>query len=211
MTQFSEEQKMIAMVLMHGPRTVEELTKQLNLPFNKMMDEIRGMLQAGVLEKDGYPTKYKLKRKIYEEIVKRKQIAETDSNKLRIRAFIEMQAIEQELLEKQARKLDETINKDKNFTVYSLEKAPIEKTAEYYSTYFELNFSVKDFASLVRFMFFFGPSSVEVVKPPKIEFTARDLQDGLIEIAEMAQKYSNYIQRLLNKQELEKFHQELYK
>ncbi len=211
MPQFSEEQKMIAMVLMHGPRTVEELNKQLNIPFNKMMDEIRGMLQAGVLEKDGYPTKYKLKKKIYEEIVKRKQIAETDSNKLRIRAFIEMQAIEQELLEKQAKKLEETINKDKNFTVYSLEKAPIEKTGEYYSTFFELNFSVKDFASLVRFMFFFGPSSVEVVKPPKIEFTARDLQDGLIEIAEMAQKYSNYIQRLLNKQELEKFYQDLYK
>jgi hypothetical protein len=211
MPQFSEEQKMIAMVLMHGPRTVEELNKQLNIPFNKMMDEIRGMLQAGVLEKDGYPTKYKLKKKIYEEIVKRKQIAETDSNKLRIRAFIEMQAIEQELLEKQAKKLEEVLQKDKNFTVYSLEKAPIEKTGEYYSTYFELNFSVKDFASLVRFMFFFGPSSVEVVKPPKIEFTARDLQDGLIEIAEMAQKYSNYIQRLLNKQELEKFYQDLYK
>src|SRR3989338_9344632 len=111
MPQFSEEQKMIAMVLMHGPRTVEDLTKQLNLPFNKMMGEIRDMLQVGVIEKDGYPTKYKLKKKIYEEIVKRKQIAETDSNKLRLRAFIEMQAIEQELLEKQARKLDETINK----------------------------------------------------------------------------------------------------
>ena len=122
-----------------------------------------------------------------------------------------MQAIEEELLKRQIGKLEETLNKDKNFTLYGIDKALVEKQDEYYSTYFEVNFSVKDFASLIRFMFFYGPSSVEVVKPAKIEFSAQDLQDGLMEAADMVQKYSSAIHKLLNREELEKFNTELYK
>ncbi len=103
------------------------------------------------------------------------------------------------------------MKKDSNFTLYNLDKAPIEKQGDYYSTYFEINFSVKDFASLIRFMFFYGPSSVEVVKPAKIEFSAQDLQDGLMETADMVQKYSSAIHKLLNREELERFNAELYK
>ncbi len=211
MPRFTDDQKMIALVLMHGPKTAEELNKQLNIPFNKISDQLRSMIKLGVIEKGGYPTTYKLKKKIYEEIVRRKQIAEKDSNKLRIRAFIEMQAIEKELLKRQMQKLQESMEQDKDFTIYSLEAAPIEKAREYYSSYFELNFSAKNFSALVKFMFFYGPTSVEVIKPNKVEFSAQDLQDGLVEMADMVLKYSSYIQRLLNKKELEKFYQELYK
>ncbi len=211
MARFTEEQKRVALILLHGPKTAEELNKQLNLPFNRMSEELRKMIKLGVLEKEGYPTKYRLKKKIAEEVARRKQIADSDSNRLRIKALIEMQAIEQTLLEKQMQKLEEAMRKDKSFTIYSLEKAKIEKSDDYYSSYFELNFSVKDFASLVKFMFFYGPTSVEVLKPAKIEFSAQDLQDGLLTMAEMAQKYSAYIHRLLNKEELERFNESLYK
>lgn len=211
MPRFTEEQKRVALILMHGPKTAEELNKQLNIPFNKMAEELRLMIKHGVLEKEGYPTKYRLKKNIAEEVMRRKQVADSDSNKLRIRAFIEMQAIEESLLEKQAKKLEEAMRKDKSFTIYTLEKAPAEKAGEYYSTYFELNFSVKDFASLIRFMFFYGPTGLEVLKPPKVELSAQDLQDGLAELADMVQKYNSYIQRMMNKQELERFHQNLYK
>jgi len=211
MARFSEEQKRIALLLIHGPKTAEDLNSQLNIPFNKLTDELKAMIKLGVIEKQGFPTKYHLKKNIATEVQKRKKIAETDLNKLRIRAFIEMQAIEEELLKKQLDKLEDSMKKDKSFTLYNLDRAQIEKQAEYYSTYFEVNFSVKDFASLIRFMFFYGPSSVEVVKPAKIEFSAQDLQDGLMETADMVQKYSNAVHKLLNRQELEKFHQELYK
>jgi len=211
MARFSEEQKRIALLLIHGPKTAEELNAQLNIPFNKLTEELKAMMKLAVIEKQGFPTKYCLKKNIAQEVQKRKKIAETDLNNLRIRAFIEMQAIEEELLQKQIENLEETMKKDKNFTLYSLDKAPVEKQGEYYSTYFEINFSVKDFASLIRFMFFYGPSSIEVVKPAKIEFSAQDLQDGLMEAADMVQKYSNVIHRLLNRAELEKFHESLYK
>jgi hypothetical protein len=211
MARFSEEQKRIALLLIHGPKTAEELNGQLNIPFNKLTDELKAMIKLGVIEKQGFPTKYSLKKNIATEVQKRKKIAETDINKLRIRAFIEMQAIEEELLKKQLQKLEETMDKDKSFTLYNLDKAKVEKQGDFYSTYFEINFSVKDFASLIRFMFFYGPSSVEVVKPAKIEFSAQDLQDGLMETADMVQKYSNAIHKLLSREELEKFNAELYK
>ena len=210
MARFTEEQKMIAMVLIHGPKTVEELNKQLNIPFNKMTDELRKMIKTGVLQKGGYPTKYTLKKKIAEEVVRRKQIADSDANKLRIRAFIEMQALEETLLETQMKKLQESMEKDKEFTIYTVQTAPIEKTDDYCSSYLEINFSVKDFSSLIKFMFFYGPTSLEVLKPTRIEFSAQDLQDGLAQMADMVQKYSTYIHKLLNKKELEKFNESLY-
>jgi hypothetical protein len=199
------------LLLVHGPRTSEELNSQLNIPFNKLADELKAMLRLGVIEKQGFPTRYALKQNIAEEVQKRKKIAESDFNKLRLRAFIEMQAIEESLLKKQLDKLEESLNQDKNFTLYNIDKMPIEKQDEYYSTYFEVNFSTKDFASLIRFMFFYGPSSMEVVKPAKIEFSAQDLQDGLMEAADMVQKYSSAIHKLLNRDELEKFNIGLYK
>ncbi len=211
MPRFTEEQKRIALLLIHGPKTAEDLNSQLNIPFNKLTDELKAMIKLGVIEKQGFPTKYALKKNIASEVQKRKKIAETDLNKLRIRAFIEMQAIEEELLKKQLDKLEDAMKKDKSFTLYSLDRAKIDKQGEYYSTYFEINFSVKDFVSLVKFMFFYGPTSVEVVKPSKIEFSAQDLQDGLIEMSDMVQKYSQTIHKMLSKQELDKFTADLYK
>lgn len=211
MARFSEEQKRIALLLIHGPKTAEDLNGQLNIPFNKLTDELRAMIKLGVIEKQGFPTKYALKKNIAQEVQKRKKIAESDFNKLRIRAFIELQALEEELLKKQLSTIEEALNKDKNFTVYNIDRAEVEKQDEYYSTYLELNFSVKDFASLMRFLFFYGPSSLEVVKPAKIEFSAQDLQDGLMECADMVQKYSNVIHKLLNREELEKFNASLYR
>ncbi len=211
MAKYTEEQKRIALLLIHGSKTAEELNSQLNIPFNKLSDELKAMLRLGVIEKVGFPTKYALKKNIAEEVQKRKKIAETDLNRLRLRAFIEMQAIEETLLKKQVQQFEEAMNKDKSFTVYSLEKAPIEKQGEYYSTYFEVNFSVKDFASLMRFLFYYGPSSLEVIKPAKIEFSAQDLQDGLLEAADMVQKYSATVHKLMNREELAKFNADLYK
>lgn len=211
MARFSEEQKRIALLLIHGPKTAEELNGQLNIPFNKLTGELKAMIKLGVIEKQGFPTRYALKENIASEVQKRKKIAETDINKLRIRAFIEMQAIEEDLLKKQLKHMEEIMNKDKSFTLYNLDRAKIEKQGEYYSTYFEINFSVKDFASLIRFLFFYGPSSLEVVKPAKIEFSAQDLQDGLMEAADMVQKYSSTVHKLMNREELAKFNAELYK
>ena len=210
MSRFSEEQKRIALLLLHEPKTAEELNKQLSIPYNKLMAELKAMLKLDVIQREGYPTKYRLKANIAKEVQRRKKIAEDDMNKLRLQAFIEMQAIEEDLLKKQLGKVKEALQKEKAFTVYSLEQAEPVKEGEHFSSYLSVNFSVKDFPALVKFMFFYGPSSIEVLKPDRIELSAQDLQEGLIDMAEMVQKYSQYISRMMNKEELEKFHTQLY-
>ncbi|MDD5163348.1 MAG: hypothetical protein PHD95_04025 [Candidatus ainarchaeum sp.] len=210
MPKFTEEQKKIAMLLLHDAKTIEDLNKQLNLPYNKLSEEVKEMLKLGVITKEGFPTKYRLKEKIASEVLRRKKIAEEDNNALRIRAYIEMQAIEEDLLKKSLEKLAEAMQKDQNFTVYSLEKAKVIQESEYYFSYIEVNLSIKDFDSLVRFMYFYGPSSIEVISPDKITFASHDLQDGLVNMSDMINKYSAYIAKRLNKEELEKFQEKLY-
>ncbi|MBN1940670.1 MAG: hypothetical protein JW772_00650 [Candidatus Diapherotrites archaeon] len=211
MPRFSEEQKKISLLLLHEPKTAEELNKQLNIPYNKLVEELKGLMKLNVVSKEGFPTKYRLKENIASEVLRRKRIAEQDNNAMRIRAYIEMQAIEQDLLEKNLNNLADAMKKDSNFMVYSLEKAKIVKQEEYYISYLEVNLSVKDFTSLVKFMFFYAPTSIEVIKPEKISFLAQDFQDGLVDMADMINKYSAYITKLLNKEELEKFHEKLYR
>ena len=211
-SRFTPEQKRIALLLMHSPKTAEELNKQLNIPYSRLMEELKGMLKLKVVEKEaGFPTKYMLKENIAVEVKRRQKIAEEDQFKIRLKAFVEMQAIEENLLKKQLDKLEKVMRADQAFTIYSLERAPIEKNGEYYSSFVEANFTVKDFVSLVRFMFFYGPSAVEVIKPERIEFSAQDLQDGLLDISAMVQKYASFIAKRLNKEELDQFYEKLFK
>lgn len=210
MSRYTEVQTKIAKILLHGPKTAEELRAQVNIPYDQLIGELKGLLKLEVILKEGFPTKYKLKENISNEVKRRKQMSEEDANKARVRVVIEVQAIEETLLEKQLNKLKEALEKNSEIKIYSLDIAEKAKSGEYYSSYLDVNFSIKNFSALVKFMFFYGPTTIEVLKPEKIELTAQDLQDGLVDIADMAQKYSVYIAKLLNRQELDAFHKQLF-
>ena len=211
MANFTEEQKRIAMLLMYGSKTAEELNKQLDIPYDKLMQELSGLLKLDVIAKEGYPTKYNLKENISQEVKRRKRISEDDSFKLRLSAFIEMQAIEKTLLENNLAKIEGAVKKEKDFTIYSIEKAEVKKEDEYYSSYLEVNLTVRDFTTLMHFVMFYAPASLEIIKPAKIEFTAQDLQDGLVDLSDMIHKYTDYITKLMNRKELERFNKNLFK
>ena len=68
---FSDEQKKIAILLLNEPKTEEQLNKQLNIPFDRLMLELKTMVKLNVISKEGYPTKYKLKQDIIDEVQKR--------------------------------------------------------------------------------------------------------------------------------------------
>jgi DNA-binding HxlR family transcriptional regulator len=208
---FSEEQKKIAKHLMSGPKTVEELSSLTFLIPSKITDELKKMMKLKLVEKEeGFPTKYKIKKSILEEVQKRKEIMEQDKFKIRVKAIIEVQAIEKELLKKQLDKIEEALKKEQNFTVYAAEKAEIIQEGEHFSSYLEVDLTVKDFSSLVRLMFFYGPTSVEVLRPEKIELGLDDLQDGLLEISSMVQAYTEFIAKRLNQEELAEFNKKLF-
>lgn len=212
MVHFTDEQKKIALLLLNEPKTEEALNKQLNIPYDKLTVELKNMLKLGLIIKEGYPTKYSLRQDIIEEVQKRKRIAEKDAFRLRIRGIIEFSAIEKALLKKHMDKISEALKKEPNFTVYSTTIAEIveDKENDMFSSFIEVNLSVKDFPSLVRFLFYYAPSSIEVIKPSKIEFSNYEFQEGLISLTEIFQKYAEFISKNLDKSNLDKFYKELY-
>ena len=208
---FSDDQKKIAILLLNEPKTEEQLNKQLNISFDKLMMELKAMVKLNVVTKEGYPTKYKLAQNIIDEVQKRKEISEKDAFRIRIRAIIEFKAIEETLLKRHMGKIKEALEKEKPFTIYDIKEEAIVEEEEMYSSFLEVNLSIKDFPSLIRFLFYYGPTNIEVIKPRKLEFSHFEFQEGLIELADIFQKYADFFTRHLNQEELAKFHNDLYK
>ena len=210
MPRFNENQKKIAVLLLNESKTIEDLREQLNIPYDKLMQELKGMLKLEVISKEGFPTKYYLKKEITNAVRKRKMVAETDKNKLRLRINIEVMAIEENLLKKQLKEIQETIRKEEVFTLYDLIEAEPLQQEEHYSSYLDINLSIKDFNALMRLMFLYGPTSIEIIKPEKIEFSSRELQEGLLLISEMVHSYTEYVAKHMNREELAEFNKKLY-
>ncbi len=209
---FTEEQKQIAVNLSRGEKTADELVKELEIPYDKLVAELKKMMKLKLVEAKDNPPKYFLSKTILDGLKKRKEISENDEYKLKLKIIIEAIAFEKELLIKQLKSLEDSMKKEKNFTIYDSSIAePLEdKETKKYSSYLEVILTVKDFKSLVRLMYFYGPSAIEVTKPPKWEIPLNDLQDGLVDMAQMIQSYNTYILNAMNKQELREFHNKLY-
>jgi len=208
---FTDEQKKIALLLLNEPKTEEELNKQLNIPYDKLTMELKHMLKLGVVAKEGYPTRYRLKQEIIEEVQKRKKISEDDSYKIRLSAMIELKAIEENLLKRHLERIKEALHKEESITIYSVEEAEIVYEEEMYCSFVEINISLKDFTSLIRFLFYYAPVSIEVLKPKKVEFSQYEFQEGLLELSDIFQKYAEYFTKNLTKKELDKFYKDVYK
>ena len=211
MPRFNEDQKKIALLLLNEPQTEEDMNKQLNIPYDKLTQELKALLKLGVITKEGYPTKYRLKQEIVDKIQQRKKISEQDSFKMRLNAIIEFKAVEKTLLKKHMGEITAALKKEKAFTVYDVREAEIIEEDDMESSFLEVNLSVMDFRALIKFLFYYGPTSIEVLKPSKIELSNFEFQDGLMELADIFQKYANFFTKHLNHEELTKFYKSAYK
>jgi sugar-specific transcriptional regulator TrmB len=211
MVQYSELQKRIALLLMHEPKTAEDLNKQLNIPYSQLMEELKGMLKLDLISKEGFPTYYKLKENIAQEIQRRKALSEKDENKIRLKAIIEFQSVKKDSLASGMKKVKDLLESEPDFQVYAINEAEVIQEGEHYSSYFDINLSLKDFRAITKLIFSYSPSSIEVLKPRKIEITADDLQDSLVDMSDIVQSYLQTIQKFMNKSELETFREKVVK
>lgn len=212
MDKFSSEQKRIAMALLHGgPQTIEELNGSVGISFDVLSKELKGLVKLKLLVADGYPLKYSLKKEIMEELKRRKNLSMDDENPIRLKVVIDVQAIVEEVAEKSLAEVEKALRGEKDFIVYTIFKAKPINHGETVTSYIEADVSVKDFKSLVKLMYFFGPTSVEVVKPRKLEVSIDDLQEGLMDMAEMIQAYNYHVLKTMKKTELESFQKKLLK
>jgi len=209
---FSEEQKLIAVKLSRGAKTADELVKEIEMPYDKLVLELKKMIKLKLIESKDNPPKYVLSKEIQENLNKRKEVSEHDSFKLKLRILIEAISMEEELLKKQLQSIEDSMKKEKSFNVYDsfIEEAVEDKETNRYSSFLEATLSVKDFKALVRLMYFYGPSSVEIIKPAKLEIDLADLQDGLIDMAQMILAYNSQILEMMNRKELRDFHNKIY-
>lgn len=210
MAEITDMQKQISKALLEGPKTAEEIAVELKQPYLKTMEELKEMLKQELIVRDGYPTKYSLKTEIVQKVAERRSISEKDQFKTRIRCIIDVKTLEPELLNKSLDEIEQMLRSESSFTVYDIRKAEHVQDGEYYSSFLDVNLSVKDFRAIVHLMFYYAPISVEVLKPEKIELGADDLQDGLIDLAELIHAYADRIIKLMNRKELEDFNRSLF-
>jgi len=210
MSKFTPEQKRIAFELTQSPKSVEDLNKLLGMPIGELNESLRQMVKLGLVKVDGYPPKYKLADAVIEGVIKRKEIAENDPFELRLKAVIEIKAVEEKFLKKHMDEIEGKLKKQKVLTIYDIYRAPAEQQGDHYSAYLEVNLSAKDFMATVQFMYFFGPTSIEVIKPQKITLAMGDLQDALMEMAQMIQSYNQAMLKSMTKDELSEFAKNLY-
>ncbi len=207
---FTEEQKKISAALVHGPRTAEELAEETGFTESRVAEEIKGLMKLKLVSREGFPTKYKIDEKIWGQAKKRREVAEADKFRLRMNIIIEVQGILEELVEKQLKDIEKKLKEDEDFTVYSAEHAETAKEGEHFTGFIEVGLTVRDFRALMKLVFSFGPSSIEVLRPEKIDLTLDELQDGLHYASEMVQSYVAYIAQKLTRDELERFNKDLF-
>ncbi|MBI5553939.1 MAG: hypothetical protein HY917_04335 [Candidatus Diapherotrites archaeon] len=211
-SRLSSEQKKISTLLLSAPKTAEALSKQLGIPYDRLLQELKGLIQLKLIEARGSPLQYSLVTSVQEESLRRQELAREDEFRLRLRVVIEAQSIESELLQKQLNSLTDSMKKEPDFTVYDSFIAKIIelKDPQKYSGYVEATLTVRDFRALIRLMYFYGPISVEVLAPEKMDFSLPELQDGLNDMAHMIQSYNDYVISLMSRNELNQFYNKLF-
>jgi len=60
MGKFTQGQKRIAVSLFNRPKSVDELSAELKMPFPELNDALKQMLKVSVVKVEGYPQKYVL-------------------------------------------------------------------------------------------------------------------------------------------------------
>lgn len=215
MQRFNKIEKYIALILLDGQTEEKNLITKIKSKYGvevsseELNASVSNLETPKLIQREG--GKLKLNDLIKDEIFRWKEIEDKDSFRLKIQAIIEIQAIEEEFLRKELNRVSNAVQKEKGFTVYSVSTAKIIKQDEAYSSFIDVTLSVKDFRALTKFIIFYAPATLEILKPSKITFDAFELQEGLLDLSEFYQKVAQETLKLMNRKELEDFYHRQYK
>jgi predicted RND superfamily exporter protein len=154
------------------------------------------MLFLKLITKDGYPVKYSLSKEILNGISEKKAIAENDKNQLKVSILIESKSNDKGELRKAMDQISENLKKDEQYVVYSLNIAEIVLHEDLFSTFISAELSCSSISSLFRLIYYYGATSVEVLKPDKYPVSLFDLQQASHIITEMTHGYAQMIYQL---------------
>lgn len=207
----SETQKFIAKSLLAGPKTFDELQKELGGKAPNLLDDLQEMLKLGLASKEGYPTRYILSKEIKDKVGERKKLAEQDPHEIRLNIIIESRSTSKTMALESLKAIEKKLRDSGEFFVYDARHSEAVDEGEHFSAFLEVNLSIKDFKAIVHLIFLYGPSVIEVLKPSKIELSLNDLQDALIDMSSMVQNYVDVAVKNMTKKEIIEFNSKLLK
>ena len=200
-------QKRIGAVLLKGPKTAEEIAEELGEDIHDVLDALKELIVLRLVVKEGTPPKYSLAPHIKEAV------KTEEGNGILIHAVIEVEGVEEDLVKKGLEKIVENLEKERGLVVKHSAISDIEKDEEtnIYYGHVDVTLMFPGIEPLIYFLFFYGPSVVEVLTTERINVDPGDLQRAVVLAANMIHGYVTYITRLMTRKELEEFNRELYK
>jgi len=193
MVEYSKNQAHIALLLSKEPKTVKDLRKELDASLNEIEADLAKMIKLKLIQKQpGFPTKYlaieEVRRGVMEE--------ESKVYQFKAHAIIEGQSKSKEQLEYAQKDLIGKMKKDEMLKITGLEEEEIQKGEDNYSTLFSCDVHTKSFEDLSYFVLNYGPSSLELLAPDKIELDRGEAQGLLMDMANMIHTYIHLIAEL---------------
>ena len=190
-------QKEIAKKIYPEAKTEEELKSLIPEASHELLSRaLRNMLLLKLIKKDGYPVKYHISKEIADKLTNRRKLSNSDKNQIRLNIIIESKSDDKLGLRKAMEDISNKLKEDKSYFIYELKVADIIIHDNLFSTYIEAELSCVDLASIIRLIYYYGVTSIDVIKPTKLTIPISDLQTSLLTIMDMAHGYADIIFRL---------------
>jgi hypothetical protein len=190
-------QREIAKKIHSEPKTEDQLRKLIpEATSEELANALRSMLLLKLIKKEGYPVKYHISEDISNKLSERRHLSETDKNSIRINIIIESKSDNKVALRKAMDVIAEGLKKDKVYSVYELTVAEIIVHDDLFSTYITAELSCPDIASIIKLIYYYGVTSVDVIKPDKLQVHMSDIQSAMMTVVDMAHGYADIIFKL---------------
>lgn len=190
-------QTLVGKELKSGSKTEEELLSSFpNAKYDELIKVLKNMLFLKLITKEGYPVKYTLSKEITNKLTDLKKLAENDKNTLRASILIESKSNDKGELRTSMEQIADALKKDENYYIYTLEIADIVIHDNLFSTFISCELSCISINSLFRLIYFYGATSLEVIKPDKLTVGISDIQQTTQTIIDMTHGYAEIIYHL---------------
>ncbi len=198
-----ELRNLIAKSLSKGEKTDEELKKEIpSASYEDILAVLKNMLSLKLIKKEGYPVKYSLSEEILKTLEKRKEMSENDKNIIRVSIIIESKSDDKTALREAMEKILSSLKKDETYFVYDSSLADIVVHDNLFSTFISSEVSCPDLFSLIRLIYFYGVTSIDIIKPEKLTIPISDLQNSLQTMVDMVHGYADIIYDLKKKNDV---------
>ncbi|HPV66028.1 MAG TPA: hypothetical protein PK655_01070 [archaeon] len=200
--EIQELQNLIGKHLADSSKTEDDLIRLIpNARYEQIVQALKNMLFLKLITKEGFPVKYSLSSEVKDKLTERKRLSENDKNTIKVAVIIESKSNDKLSLRKGMEQILESLKNDKEYLIYDSTLAEIVVHDDLFSTYISATLSCNEINSLFKLIYFYGATSVEVLKPDKLNVTISDLQNTIMIITDMTHGYAQMIHTLKKENE----------